>query len=225
MPQAWTWTEEIWRDHFGEPLLGAYAVERVDLESYWRCHETELRRHFPKEVFFDMKGLLSEDERRGLDRIVASEGERLLNCCLVRRGEELAAVFSGHLRPEGVYRMWHSHVHPDHRGRGLYSEILRRTLAYSRAIGCTSVVSEHAPGNNAILIAKLKAGFRIIGMEIDPAVGASINLKYFHNPEHLAAYEFRCGLATLDEQLLRHGAGAMPLLVEQFRRFGGAGPG
>lgn len=223
MTDAPTWAREIWQRHFGEPLLGDYAVERVDLESYWSIHESELRRYFPKEVFFDMKGLLGDAEREALERIRKVEGERLLACAVVRRAGQVAAVFSGHLRGEGIYRMWHTHVHPDHRGRGLYTEILRRTLAYSRDLGCISVISEHAPGNNAILIAKLKAGFRVVGLDVDPSVGMSIHLKYFHDPSHLAVYEYRCGLATLDEHILRHGTGAMPLLVEQFRRFIGSG--
>lgn len=69
-----------------------------------------------------------------------------------------------------------------------------------------------------MLIAKLKAGFRIVAMDIDAAVGPGLNLRYFHDEAHLRAYEFRCGLARLDERLVGVGVGAMPLLLEQLRR-------
>ena len=45
--------------------------------------------------------------------------------------------------------------------------------------------------------------------------GPSIHLAYFHNPEHLAAYEYRCGMATLTDGLVASGVGAMNKLVEQ----------
>jgi len=109
-------------------------------------------------------------------------------------------------------------VHPDFRRRGIYRHILRGTISYSAALGFDRVVSDHAPGNNAILIAKLSVGFRITGMEVDPGVGTSIVVSYFHNADHLAAYEYRCGLATMNPRLLKESYGAMHQLSEQFAR-------
>jgi hypothetical protein len=76
MTNDFTWSEAIWQKHFGEPLLGDGAIERVDLDAYWRIHEAEMQQHFPKEVFFDVKGLLSEAEREGLARVVVSPAGR-----------------------------------------------------------------------------------------------------------------------------------------------------
>jgi hypothetical protein len=65
------------------------------------------------------------------------------------------------------------------------------------------------------LIAKLRAGFRIFGLDIDGMAGISVVLRYFHNPEHLAAYELRCGHATLTPGLRENGAGAFQVLKNQ----------
>jgi hypothetical protein len=44
----------------------------------------------------------------------------------------------------------------------------------------------------------------------------SIRLAYFREPALLKAYEFRCGLATMDETLYAAGMGHFALLDEQF---------
>ncbi len=67
-----------------------------------------------------------------------------------------------------------------------------------------------------MLIAKLKAGFRIVGFDVHPMVGVSVNLMYFHSPDHYDAYLFRTGLATVNPRILGAGMGAMDELIEQF---------
>ncbi|WP_437806980.1 GNAT family N-acetyltransferase [Sorangium sp. So ce1078] len=225
MSAGWDWAEPIRQKHFGEPLAGRYPLERLDdAEAYWALHDAELRRHFPPEVFFNLAALSGEDGKRARARLTASEGgHRLADFWVARDGERVVAMFAGHQKDAETYRMWHSIVHPDHRKRGLYGEIVRRVLAYTRELGFDYVVSEHAPSNNAVLIAKLKAGFRIVALELDAAVGPGLNLRYFHNEAHLRAYEFRCGLARLDERLVGAGFGAMPLLLEQLQRGTAAG--
>jgi hypothetical protein len=76
------------------------------------------------------------------------------------------------------------------------------------------ITSEHAPGNNPAIIAKLG---RISHRQPRgrPAVGLSVHLRYYHNPEHLAAYERRCGLARLTPGLRAHAFGAFATLAAQ----------
>jgi hypothetical protein len=49
----------------------------------------------------------------------------------------------------------------------------------------------------------------------DPAVGVSVHLRYDHNPEYLAAYELRCGLARLTPRLREHAFGAFATFAAQ----------
>ncbi|MBE7450577.1 MAG: hypothetical protein HS111_17255 [Kofleriaceae bacterium] len=213
----WSHARARFDEHF-RPLRDAgYDLERLaDADSYWRLHEVGLRGDFPPEVFFLLSPLRSAAEREGQARLAASRDDHpLTDFTAVRRDGELVAMFSGEQRSDGVYRMWHTNIRADHRRRGIYGHILRGTIAYTRALGFDTITSEHAPSNNAILIAKLRAGFRVYGFELDPGAGPSLVLRYFHNPEHLAAYELRCGLATLTPRLRAHATGAFAALRDQ----------
>lgn len=213
----WQFARDAFEKCF-EPLRSAgYELERVPgRDDYWARHEAQLAAFFPQEVFFSASRLRSAHESAGQARLRETRGgEALCDFHVVTQGGQLAAMFCGEQRSESVYRMWHTNVHPDYRRRGLYSLILQGTIAYTAALGFDTLTSEHAPCNNPIIVAKLRAGFRIYGFEVDPVVGPSLILRYFHNPEHLAAYELRCGMATLTPGLAQSGSGAWRLFREQ----------
>ncbi len=219
MSTDWAWAESVREKHFGEPLAGKYPIETLGGDAYWALHEAEMRRYFPREFYFGLQAMLGEEQKSARARIEESPGMsgRLSDHWVAKDGDTIVAMFSGHPRDADTYRMWHTNIHPDYRRQGIYSEIVRRYIDYTRELGFSFIVSEHAVSNNPILIAKLKAGFRIMGMDIDAGIGPSILLKYFHDEAHLRAYEFRCGLATLDKKLLGASFGAMNLLVEQIK--------
>jgi hypothetical protein len=204
--------------HFARLASDEDRLVRVDGAEYWDTNAREMANHFPPEVFINVPGLRTPEmaERQTLLAAELSE-ERLEDFHLYYRGDRLAALFCGHSIGASCYRMWHSHVHPDFAQRGIYSAILRGTIAYTRALGADFIVSDHAPSNNPVLIAKLKHGFHIVGIEVDPRVGLSVNLKFFHNPDQRDAYLFRCGLATLNPRILASGSGAMERLRSQLR--------
>lgn len=222
MSHAWDWAEPIRRKHFSSPLAGGFVLERVeDDRDYWKLHEQYLRQHFPPEIFFNLAALRGQDGENAKRRLHQSmNADRLFDFWVAWRDGEPALMFSGHQVDDRAYRMWHSHIHPTYRKRGTYGDYLNRVIAYTKELGFEMIVSEHAPNNNAVIIAKLKAGFRIFSMEIDPMVGMSICLRYFHEPSHLAAYEFRCGYATLSEHLMANGGGALPMMVRQVKTWG-----
>lgn len=211
------------RDRFSEtfqPLVDAgFQLERLDTsEAYWQLHKAELGRYFEPEVFFDLPALRSEREREAQGRLRATRDDKpLRDFTLVRKGGAVAAMFSGEQKTESMYRMWHTNIHPDFRRQGLYRMIVQGTIRYTAALGFDTISSEHAPCNNAILIAKLSAGFRVYALDMDPMAGPSLTLRYFHNPEHLGAYQLRCGHAALSPRLAGSGMGAWPLLREQLK--------
>jgi GNAT superfamily N-acetyltransferase len=215
---SWEWAVPIRERIFGAPLPGGYTLERVDEDAYWDLHEEELREHFPPDALFYRDELLAPARRQARERALAAEGaDRLADHWLVRAPKgALAGMFSCSQRSGDEFELYHVTMHPDHRGGGLYAELLDRVIAYAQELGFATTVSEHAPSNNAVLIRHLKAGFRIIAMEIDPAHGPSVRLAYFHEPALLKAYEYRCGLATMDDTLYAAGFGHFALLDEQF---------
>ena len=215
----WQWARDTWDREFAILTEAGYTLERVDGETYWANHERELRPHMPPEVFFRTAELRDQHERDGQARIAETRADNpLRDFCIVRRDGAIAAQFSGEQKSAELYRMWHTNVAPAFRRRGLYNLILRATIAYTRALGFDTIESEHAPCNNPVLIAKLKAAFRLFSLEIDPMTGPTVRLRYFHNPEHLALYELRCGMATLTPALAEHGFGGWTKLRDQMRR-------
>lgn len=215
----WSHARASFEEHFAPLREAGYQLERLpDATSYWSLQDRELVGHFPPEVFFDLSALRTADEQRRQAQLAAIRGgEPLRDFTAVRRDGVLVAMFSGEQKSDGTYRMWHTNVHGAFRRRGIYGHILRGTIAYTRALGFDTITSEHAPSNNAVLVAKLRAGFRLYAMEIDPMAGLSVIVRYFHNPEHLAAYELRCGMATLTPRLRASGFGAFSTLEAQVR--------
>lgn len=56
---------------------------------------------------------------------------------------------------------------PPHRGKGVYTRLLPAVLAALKAEGYLLVRSHHHATNNAVLIPKLRAGFRFQGLQVD----------------------------------------------------------
>ncbi|PNY81117.1 GNAT family N-acetyltransferase [Deinococcus koreensis] len=56
---------------------------------------------------------------------------------------------------------------PEHRGKGLYTRLLPLVLEHLRAGGYDLVRSHHHATNSAVLVPKLRAGFRIQGLQVD----------------------------------------------------------
>jgi GNAT superfamily N-acetyltransferase len=196
-----------------------YRLERVaDSATYWKLHDEHLAGDFPPEMFFDLRATRTATERAAADALLTTRADRsLADYTLVHHGGEVVAMFSGEQRDRGVYRMWHTNVRRTHRRQGLYRQILAATIAYTRALGFDTITSEHAPSNNAVIIAKLGAGFTIHALEIDPMAGLSLVLRYYHHAADRAAYEFRCGLATVSPALRDAGFGGFAVLRDQLR--------
>jgi RimJ/RimL family protein N-acetyltransferase len=78
---------------------------------------------------------------------------------------------------------------PAYRGRGLYSAFLPKYLAYATALGYERVTTTHHPNNRAIMIAELKAGFNIVGLELHESHGPLIKMAYFMHADRRNAFE------------------------------------
>ncbi|GAA5514500.1 hypothetical protein Dcar01_03256 [Deinococcus carri] len=82
---------------------------------------------------------------------------------------------------------------PGHRGRGLYTRLLPVVLDALRAEGYRLVRSHHHATNNAVLIPKLRAGFRIQGLQTDEH-GVMAVLIHSFDPVYREYMDARSGL-------------------------------
>jgi len=78
---------------------------------------------------------------------------------------------------------------PAFRGQGIYSAFLRQLIAYLRAIGYERLTTSHGPNNRAALIADLKAGFDIVGLELHESHGPLVKTAYHLHEDRRQAFE------------------------------------
>lgn len=93
-----------------------------------------------------------------------------------------------------TYYMANSLVIPAYRGRGLYKLMLEKIIKISKELNFQTITSRHVAANNPVIIPKLKAGFKITGMELSEIHGNLVHLTYFHNELRAENYDIRCGL-------------------------------
>jgi GNAT superfamily N-acetyltransferase len=214
----WAWADPIRDRHFGAGLAGSYRLEQVTGERYWDELVPAWRDSWPPEVYFDFDRLRDDAQRTAAARLQESRGTRpLRELWRVLGGDRQVALFSGGQRDDTTWMMTHAQVHPDERGKGIYSAIVRLIIAYTGELGFEQIVSQHSPSNNGVIIPKLRAGFMITALEVDPAHGTSVVLSYFHDPAQRAAFGFRAGDASLTPELIDAGVVGMDRLREQFR--------
>lgn len=141
----------------GPPLdLGdGYTAHRVHADSYRRVY-AQLEDQAYGSVSFDWASTPT----------VAGPEWPTFNW-LIARGDEVAGWSSArHWDGRTVY-MRNSALLPAHRGRGVYSRLLPHLLHTFQQAGYRLVRSHHHATNSAVLIPKLRAGFRFQGLHID----------------------------------------------------------
>jgi ribosomal protein S18 acetylase RimI-like enzyme len=97
-------------------------------------------------------------------RIAAFAGDELVGCSYAWQ--------------DGADRLYMalSAVLPAHRRRGLYTAMLRMVIDVASADGFAEITSRHRPDNQAVLLAKLRAGFVITGYETSATFGDLVRL-------------------------------------------------
>jgi ribosomal protein S18 acetylase RimI-like enzyme len=94
------------------------------------------------------------------------------------RGEAL--VGWTYARPDGVQHlhMINSGVAPSERRKGIYSQLVQRTIEHAKSQGYVSILSRHTASNNAVIVAKLELGFFVSGFEYSAVYGPLVRLTY-----------------------------------------------
>lgn len=104
----------------------------------------------------------------------------------------------------GTYYMANSCILPEFRRKGLYSKLLDTVIEISKKTGYQTITSRHVSGNNPVIIAKLKAGFKITGFEMSEIHGHLIHLTYFHNKLRGEAFDVRSGMIKPKTDLVKN---------------------
>jgi ribosomal protein S18 acetylase RimI-like enzyme len=86
---------------------------------------------------------------------------------LIGHGEQVVGWQSSRQWDSRTAYMVNTALLPAHRGHGVYTRLLPPVLAALRAEGYDLVRSHHHATNNAVLLPKLRAGFRLQGLQVD----------------------------------------------------------
>lgn len=149
----------------------------------WRDHQSSLEKESDK-------GLQSNVDSRFQIRVVIEKDNQIV---------AYSFGFQESIDPVSFY-MAISVVDKEHRRKGLYGKMFQFMKLKAETEGFHSIHSRHIVANNPIIIAKLKLGFTISGMEINPSLGQLLHLNYHFNPLKKRAASFRAG-ALKDKEL------------------------
>jgi ribosomal protein S18 acetylase RimI-like enzyme len=185
-----------------EGLPGGYEIreiETTDFELLWERHRDRFF-DFQNLIFRVEETLTPEDrEKSAVLRRKMGEPYRL-NLGLYFNGEFVGWAWGIQESTETFY-MCNSAVFPEHRGKGLYSALMRGTLERVVALGFQRIYSRHVVTNNAILIAKLKAGFKITHFELSDRFGVVVHLTKYAKEVRHQVLELRAGSLMPDSGL------------------------
>ncbi len=131
------------------------------------------------------------------DLLARREGQPKESVCTLHvgiwHGEELVAWSYSKARSPSSLIMMASGVREAHRRKGLYTLLLRHVRARAVELGFEVIESFHNASNNPILIAKLREGWHVAGIQQSLYVGLLVQLETYLLPEHEALYHVRTG--------------------------------
>ncbi len=103
--------------------------------------------------------------------------------------EESIGWFYGYMEDEETFFIDTIGFIPEYRGAGIYKAFLVGLLDYLSDLGYERVTTSHHPNNRAALIADLKAGFNIVGMELHESHGPMVKMAFSLQEDRRKAFE------------------------------------
>jgi ribosomal protein S18 acetylase RimI-like enzyme len=109
-------------------------------------------------------------------------------------GDTLIGWTHAFLNPGGVLYVSNSAVDPANRRQRVYTRLIAAVEAEARRLHCPRVESHHRAANNAVLIAKLKAGYTIVGTEFTCEMGLLVKMSKQLDSRRDAVFQARAGV-------------------------------
>lgn len=188
-------------------LDNGYEIKELDWDEYQAKIAPYKKENFDDvSQFFNFQDYLSDDEKIKLGSLQKTYGFLPFGLSLcIFKGGSLAGWHMGFQDSPYTYYMGNSVILPEHRHKGLYSEMVKKIIIHTKENGFQTIYSKHMMTNNPVLIAKLKLGFMITKFELSDRNGALLHLKYYTNPIRNKMLQYRAGHikpdADIKEQL------------------------
>jgi RimJ/RimL family protein N-acetyltransferase len=112
------------------------------------------------------------------------------------KGEDPIGWFYGYMEDEETFFIDTIGLVPEVRKQGIYQAFLEKLIDYLKAVGYERLTSSHHPNNRAVLIAELKVGFNIVGLEINESAGPVLRVAHpLHEDRRLGFERVFCMVA------------------------------
>jgi len=162
--------------------------------------EEPMTSNLMREIFFegfpsvDPKKFLTDQERQNEADLRSKIKDRYHLRIAVHCRDEFVGWTCGWQDTDNRFYMATSAVLPEHRNKGIYTQLVSAVLRITKEEGFQSVHSNHLAANNNVIIPKLKLGFVITGMEMLEFAGMMVKTAFYHHPIRRDLYLYRVGM-------------------------------
>jgi hypothetical protein len=106
-------------------------------------------------------------------------------------GAELVGWSCGWMERGNVFYTANSGVVAHYRRRGIYTSLLCAIREHAESQGAVAIRSQHSVLNNAVIIAKLRAGFIVSGISQSAQMGTLVELTFHLSEKRQELYKVR----------------------------------
>jgi hypothetical protein len=181
-------------------LPGGYLLREIDRESL-----SPLLKQWMPQIFHGQSTVFpnySEGESERIRILDSKMGEPFVLRLGLFRDNEFVGWHIGDQLSATEFYMRNSAVLPEHRGKGLYSAMLRCVVDYLVEMGFQEISSRHNTTNNTVIVPKLKQGFVITSLEVSDVFGTFVVLKYYANARRRIMMDVRSGMRIPEGEIL-----------------------
>ena len=176
-------------------------IKQLTHEEFWPLFEEWRPKVFEDTLYFYSRDVRTQGEIEQFTNLKAGMNPRYELYLVIYDGEELVGWTSCFQVSMGELYMMNSAIISKYRKQGHYKRLMEKVIEIATEKGFQQITSQHAAGNNDVIIPKLKAGFNIVGTEVSDQFGVFVKLSYFINPMRKNMYLFRTGQKRLTPEM------------------------
>ena len=131
------------------------------------------------------------DDRQGDVEVLRELHHRVCPEWIIFKDKDGAPIgwFYGYMEDEETFFIDTIGFIPEYRGEGIYTAFLGQLVDILKEAGYDRIATTHHPNNRAALIADLKNGFIVVGMELHESHGPAVKMTRCIHEDRYQAFE------------------------------------
>lgn len=183
-------------------IVNSLTLRLVDADVFWNVTSAVRREIFSGQLSVPNAQLYSDDEFRRADDNIARYSQLENIYALLMSGDQCVGWHHGFQDGPFSYYMCNSAIVPEYRRQGCYAWLAQQVMNEVHSRGYHRIKSRHHPTNTPVLIAKLKLGFVISGLQVTANFGTLVELEWNGNSRVGNLMKFRCGEDVAEPSIL-----------------------